>query len=521
MATLKPVEESTTEPRATHPSSPTHSVWGAKQQKREHLYRVPLVLQAPVTDRHAIDSQLKTTPSSDKLMSESKQKLYRHASQRVVKEQKEAESSLANLSRTGRPRSHSSREVLPASHKSVSLLHGADVGSSSNLSRSTHQLAEGRKSPLKDQIKSPSDSLQSSLLKSTLDDREDIPSFTELAAIHQREEPLVPLPESEPVSRADKEKDTKTHIPAPLPQPTYTFEKFAVSPAATVPSPTAPTKKSTLSALIEKKAELSNTMAAQYAKFNAKMDPNPYRMKMMLPFSDVPSKSMTICVSGEATVDEVIGYTLYEYINEKLKPNIPSSLLNVAYWSIRIVEDDGEIDEDFPALERTRKIHKYAFDQFALINLKPLEDAVVKKHKSLDAAIEGSAGSSDGVSPSTPSVFLKVHLYSTLEVKQTTIMQMPLSITMQEVFDRICVKRKYDAKDYILKMADTKTDVPLDKTLQQLDAIEFCVLKRSSGGAGDIFLRPPEEETKKEEEFNFAVEDYRLMYKVRAEILTL
>ena len=59
---------------------------------------------------------------------------------------------------------------------------------------------------------------------------------------------------------------------------------------------------------------------------------------------------------------------------------------------------------------------------------------------------------------------------------------MPLNITMQEVFTRICVKRKYDPKDYILKMADTKTDVPMEKTLQQLDAIEFCVLKRSSGG---------------------------------------
>jgi hypothetical protein len=80
------------------------------------------------------------------------------------------------------------------------------------------------------------------------------------------------------------------------------------------------------------------------------------------------------------------------------------------------------------------------------------------------------------------SVYLKVHLYSTLEVKQTTIMPFLLHLTMREIFDLICVKRKYDSKDYILKMADTTTDVPLDKTLGSLDAIEFCVLKRSSGG---------------------------------------
>lgn len=59
---------------------------------------------------------------------------------------------------------------------------------------------------------------------------------------------------------------------------------------------------------------------------------------------------------------------------------------------------------------------------------------------------------------------------------------MPLNLTMREIFDRICKKRKYDSKDYILKMADTTTDVPMDKTLKQLDANEFCVLKRSSGG---------------------------------------
>ena len=66
-------------------------------------------------------------------------------------------------------------------------------------------------------------------------------------------------------------------------------------------------------------------------------------------------------------------------------------------------------------------------------------------------------------------------------------MQMPLNISMQEVFKRICAKRGYDQKDFILKMADVKTDVPLDKTLQQVDCIEFCVLKRASGGGKDIY----------------------------------
>jgi hypothetical protein len=128
------------------------------------------------------------------------------------------------------------------------------------------------------------------------------------------------------------------------------------------------------------------------------------------------------------------------------------------------------VRDTYTALERTRKIQKYAFDQFALLPTQDLEEA--QEEESKKEALGGS----------NASVFLKIHLYSTLEVKQTTTMQMPLHLTMQEVFDRICVKRKYDSKDYILKMSDTKTDVPMDKTLEQMDCIEFCVLKRSSGG---------------------------------------
>ena len=103
-----------------------------------------------------------------------------------------------------------------------------------------------------------------------------------------------------------------------------------------------------------------------------------------------------------------------------------------------------------------------------------------------------------------PTVFLKVHLYSTLEVRQTTTIHVPLALTCRELFLQICQKRKYDPKDYVLRMADTKTDVPLDKTLERLRLTEFCVVKKGRGGgmylyfffmfvAGDIFLTMKEE----------------------------
>src|SRR5688500_1625742 len=84
--------------------------------------------------------------------------------------------------------------------------------------------------------------------------------------------------------------------------------------------------------------------------------------------------------------------------------------------------------------------------------------------------------------PTATTVFLKVHLYSTIEVKQTTTMPVASNIPLAEVFEQICRKRKYDPSKYVFKMADTKTDVPLDKTLDQLRVSELCILKRAGGG---------------------------------------
>jgi hypothetical protein len=109
---------------------------------------------------------------------------------------------------------------------------------------------------------------------------------------------------------------------------------------------------------------------------------------------------------------------------------------------------------------------------------------------------------------------LRVHLYSTIEVKQTTIMKVLSNTMLSEVFEQICEKRKYRSEDYVLRMADTKTDVPLDKTLEQLGVKEFCVLKRDRGGAGDIFLRPPDESDAKDDLPRFLSADEYSVYKV-------
>ena len=280
----------------------------------------------------------------------------------------------------------------------------------------------------------------------------------------------------------------------------FTSKHFGPSSSTTTATPA--TGVSALSTLMDKKAVQSNPFAEAYSRFGAKTDPNAMRLQIFLPFSKEALKPIFIAVHKDASVDEVIGYTLFEYVNANRLPMIPQHLWIIKQWNLRIVEDDGSIDDDFPALERSRKIQKYAFDRFALCEQTPIEPIKQKKQQTQQEQLAEEA-----------SVLMKVHLYSTLEVKQTTTMQLPLRVPMVDVFQRICLKRKYDPKDYVLKMADTKTDIPLDKTLEQLNITEFCFLKRSSGGAGDIFLRPPDEETPTTDNNMELTEDFRSIYK--------
>jgi len=275
---------------------------------------------------------------------------------------------------------------------------------------------------------------------------------------------------------------------------------------------------SNLSQLLKQDNNSSNPFA-DYRFFCGKGDPDSMELMIYLPFSDEPEKPLQIMVKKTATVEDVIGYSLYEYNEAERKPVITSEM-DVPYWNMRIVEDDGEIDEDFPALERSRKIQKFAFDSFAICKAsqaeisKNLSVRNAKQTKTVTNVAKPASDVTVTTDSSSKTYFIRVNLYSTLEVKQTTTQQFPSNMLLRDVFKSICQKRKYDIKDYVLKMADTKTDVPLDKTLEQAKLQEICVLKRDRGGAGDIFLRPPDEKDQSTlDSLSLNQDDYSSIYK--------
>ncbi len=68
---------------------------------------------------------------------------------------------------------------------------------------------------------------------------------------------------------------------------------------------------------------------------------------------------MDLNVRRDATVEEVIGFALWTYWEEGWKPKLDEGLngeddeqwathLSAVGWILRITEDDGEVDDDFP-----------------------------------------------------------------------------------------------------------------------------------------------------------------------------
>jgi hypothetical protein len=84
-------------------------------------------------------------------------------------------------------------------------------------------------------------------------------------------------------------------------------------------------------------------------------------LSMYFPFSSEPFKPLKVVVRKEVTVEELIGWSLHQYLEEDRSPGLeedhdtgsnatldPEVWYTTSGWALRMVEDDGEVDEDFP-----------------------------------------------------------------------------------------------------------------------------------------------------------------------------
>ncbi|EMD31951.1 hypothetical protein CERSUDRAFT_119281 [Gelatoporia subvermispora B] len=346
----------------------------------------------------------------------------------------------------------------------------------------------------------------------------------ESAPIESFFEMVTPLPKSSRGGRARATSDEKhkvTEPPAPSVPLTPAEDMFSRRPVPALRS-----AKSALTALLaETSNESSNPFTELYSAISGRSETENMYVRVFFPHAREPAgKALDLKVRKDATVEEVLGFALYTYWEENWLPKLDEGLqgeddpkwatrCSAVGWVLRIAEDDGEVDEDFPPPDRTGKISKFNFDAYAVLEAttsqvqqnkvletkiqRRLSRIVIKKKKStgllntassnlappvdnvlgLSPAL-GSLGSSLGPSslgPSSsqgPPIFLRIRIADTADaVHVSTTIPATSGTYMAEVFEAVCQKRKLNnPTDYalILESNGMYIFIPLDRTTKSL-----------------------------------------------------
>lgn len=229
-------------------------------------------------------------------------------------------------------------------------------------------------------------------------------------AISEEDKPLRPHARSR---RRDSRRLSQIHTSRLSAQPGY-FSSGRMSRKEVVNQHANRPKASILSSMLQKQdSGPENPFAAFYAGIagRAATVPSmtvdiyfPWAESRQPPSSSPPAsgaisvhpkaKCMKLNIRKDATMEEVIGYGLYCYVEERWKPELdpPGSSLSDSEreaktttigWTLMIVED-GEVDDDFPAIDQSLLLGKFGGDEFAICEATPNQ---IRQHRDAYANI--------------------------------------------------------------------------------------------------------------------------------------
>ncbi|KAK1751698.1 stress-activated map kinase interacting protein 1-domain-containing protein [Echria macrotheca] len=300
--------------------------------------------------------------------------------------------------------------------------------------------------------------------------------------------------------------------------------------------------KSLLSAALKAKKTKPALPFDSFASLSGQGDPNPIMLRIYAPMSNNPSKPFEVLIrrtihQGEGgdravTVADLIGLSLWRYNEEKLEPPLPSDKLNVNWWTLRMVEEDGEVDDDFPPLERKKQLVSFTtannkagrsrsnskvYDIFALVQASEAEFAENQKltPQFEQEVTEGQDGEditpkntpkpdnfmqlaqprgnpvlntihrgnitmfADLPQPAQPASahnttraekkLLRIHIHSSdIAPGQMVTLDVTTETWLADVLDMVCRKRQLDKANHVLKLPHSGTVVLLDRTVASL-----------------------------------------------------
>ncbi|TFY77859.1 hypothetical protein EWM64_g6153 [Hericium alpestre] len=345
--------------------------------------------------------------------------------------------------------------------------------------------------------------------------------------------PPPPKTPEQPTQAAPQKQSSRPRAPAHTPSQPEEEDLFARQPV-----PPSKPAKSALSAMLAT-TSTSNPFSDLYSAISGRGAASgaAITISVFFPHAMNPSgKEMQLTVRRDATMEEVLGFALWSYWEEGSEPRLDDlareksdgkeereqELLSAVGWVLRIAEDDGEVDEDFPPPDRTGKISKFNFEAYAVLEA---SSAQVQQNKLLESKIQRSPSrvtkttpsvaakkpdmlaapsttpatsgsailgstlvnssifpSSFGPSPGYgPQMFLRIRVQDTADaVHISTTIPVSATMYMQEALELVCRKRKLQPKEYALLLGDMSILIPLDRTVASLQGkSDLMLVKRS------------------------------------------
>ncbi|PHH68416.1 hypothetical protein CDD82_569 [Ophiocordyceps australis] len=165
--------------------------------------------------------------------------------------------------------------------------------------------------------------------------------------------------------------------------------------------------QSLLSAALRAKQHKSQVPFQKFAHYSAQGTQGSINLRIYASFSQTPDRPYEVLIQPRVhdgqgaervvTVADLIGLSLYRYNEDKREPPVAPDKRSVNWWTLRMVDEGGEVDHDFPPFERTKPLaalttvnsangraggrmraNSTAFDEFALVPATEQEHEVNK-----------------------------------------------------------------------------------------------------------------------------------------------
>ncbi|KAI8626856.1 SIN1-domain-containing protein [Xylariaceae sp. FL1651] len=289
----------------------------------------------------------------------------------------------------------------------------------------------------------------------------------------------------------------------------------------------------------------------QFASLSGQGDPDPLRLRIYAPFSKNPETPFEVLIRRNiqdadgplrpVTVAELIGLSLWRYHAEKREPPIPANKLNVNWWTLRMVEEGGEVDDDFEPLDRKRPVNSFTtannraarsrsasktFDDFALVQAseagfaenriqtpqfeqqevvaeEPEDDitpkntpqplstlAVMSQARSnpiitTTYRVDTPLADKPAAPTSTPTAtrgqrkLLRIHILSSdVAPGQMVTLDVTTDMYFAEVLDLVCHKRQLDKHTHVLKLPGSGAVAYVDRAVSSIGNVTDLELHR-------------------------------------------